>query len=313
MRPIFCIPIAAPLLLAGCATTFHAGAPKGAVDVIAHRGASAYAPENTLASFRKAIELQADWFELDVRLTKDKQLIVMHNADVDKTTNGHGNIADLTLVELKTLDAGSWFDPKFAGEPLATLGEALDLAKDRVGVYVEVKNCTNERAFIAKLLPLCHGKERITSRVRKDMMKMIEDSGTPNLTLTRKVIEAVRERKMQHQVVIQSFSPVIVFIALSEAPDIRTEFLGLQDKDDPEQWPAFLWFGQLVRAAGANVNSPSLTQALLKDFHEQGRSVAVWTIDEEADIRRLAEWGVDALITNKPDSTLQTLKAMGKH
>lgn len=313
MRSVFCIPIAAPLLLAGCATTFHAGAPKGAVDVIAHRGASAYAPENTLASFRKAIELQADWFELDVRLTRDNQIIVMHNADVDKTTNGTGRIADLTLAELKQLDAGSWFDPKFAGEPLATLAEALDLAKDRIGVYIEVKNCTDEHALIAKMLPLCKDRKRVTPKLRKQIMSMIEESGTPNLALTRKVIETVRHRNMQHQVVIQSFSPVIVFSALSEAPDIRTEFLGLQDKDDPGQWPAFLWFGRLVRAAGANVNNASLTPALVKDFHEQGRTVAVWTIDDEADMRRLADWGVDALIGNKPDVTLRTLKAMGKH
>ena len=121
------------IVMMGCATTYRAGAPEGAVDVIAHRGASAYAPENTLAAFELAVEQQADWFELDCTLSKDDEVIVIHDSDVDRTTDGVGNVCDLTLVELKALDAGAWFDGKFAGEPLPTLGETLDLAKDRIG------------------------------------------------------------------------------------------------------------------------------------------------------------------------------------
>jgi len=100
--------------------------------IIAHRGASAYEPENTLRAFRRAIELGADMSELDVHLSKDGHLIVMHNATVDKTTNGRGAIKDLTLAELKRLDAGK-------GEPIPTLQEAIDLVRGQNGLYIELK------------------------------------------------------------------------------------------------------------------------------------------------------------------------------
>lgn len=83
--------------------------------IIAHRGASGTAPENTFAAFQKAVDLRADMIELDVHLTRDKQLIVMHDSTVDRTTDGKGKIADLTLGEIKMLDAGSWFGAEFAG------------------------------------------------------------------------------------------------------------------------------------------------------------------------------------------------------
>lgn len=99
---------------------------------IAHRGASAYEPENTLRAFRRAIELGADMSELDVHLSKDGHVIVMHNATVDKTTNGRGAIKDMTLIELKRLDAGE-------GEKIPTLPEVIDLARGKNGLYIELK------------------------------------------------------------------------------------------------------------------------------------------------------------------------------
>ena len=109
------------VLMSGCAT-YRAGAPKGSVDVIAHRGASAYAPENTLAAFHLASEMNADWFELDCTLTQDGEIIVIHDDTIDRTTPAEGRVADLALAELKALDAGSWRDPEFADERLPTLG-----------------------------------------------------------------------------------------------------------------------------------------------------------------------------------------------
>lgn len=99
---------------------------------VAHRGASAYEPENTLRAFRRAIELGADMSELDVHLSKDGHLIVMHNATVEQTTNGRGAIADMTLAELKQLDAGK-------GEKIPTLQEAVDLVRGQNGLYIELK------------------------------------------------------------------------------------------------------------------------------------------------------------------------------
>lgn len=107
--------------------------------VIAHRGASSVAPENTLAAFSRAIALGADYFELDVQASRDDSLMVIHDAALDRTTDGRGQVSETTYAELRTLDAGSWFDPRFAGEKIPTLREALALAKGKIKVAVEIK------------------------------------------------------------------------------------------------------------------------------------------------------------------------------
>lgn len=108
---------------------------------IAHRGASAYEPENTLRAFRRAIELEADMSELDLHLSRDGELVVMHDYSVDKTTNGHGAILDLTLAEIKQLDAGQ-------GEGVPILQEVIDLVRGRNGLYIELKAEGTPRAMV---------------------------------------------------------------------------------------------------------------------------------------------------------------------
>jgi glycerophosphoryl diester phosphodiesterase len=112
--------------------------------IVAHRGASAYEPENTLRAFRRAIELGADMSELDVHLSKDGYPIVMHNATVEKTTNGKGAIKDMTLAELKRLDAGK-------GERIPTLQEVIDLVRDKSGLYIELKGEDTPKAVVETL------------------------------------------------------------------------------------------------------------------------------------------------------------------
>jgi glycerophosphoryl diester phosphodiesterase len=107
--------------------------------IMGHRGAMGTAPENTMASFKQAVELGVEAIELDVHLSKDGKLVVIHDETVDRTTDGTGEVAELTLAELKALDAGSSFDPKFAGERIPTLEEVLAWAKDVVPVVIEVK------------------------------------------------------------------------------------------------------------------------------------------------------------------------------
>jgi len=108
--------------------------------VIAHRGASGYAPENTWAAFERAIAMGADAIETDVRLTADGQLVLIHDATVTRTTDGHGPVADHTLAELKALDAGSWLDPAFAGERVPTLAELIGTIVPRIPVVLEIKD-----------------------------------------------------------------------------------------------------------------------------------------------------------------------------
>ena len=99
-----------------------------------------YAPENTMASFKKGLALGADLIELDVHLSADGHLVVIHDPTVDRTTDGRGYVKDMTLAQLKKLDAGSWFGPEFAGERIPTLAEVLEWARGRVGLVIEIKN-----------------------------------------------------------------------------------------------------------------------------------------------------------------------------
>ena len=98
-----------------------------AVEVIAHRGAAGYAPENTLAAVKKATELNSDYIEVDVHVSKDGHVIVIHDTSVDRTTNGEGRVNDLTLKQLKKLDAGSWFSKDFKNEKVPTLEEVIQV------------------------------------------------------------------------------------------------------------------------------------------------------------------------------------------
>ncbi len=116
----------------------------------AHRGANYAAPENTLAAIRKAVELGADIVEMDVRQTKDGHLILMHNATVSHTTNGQGKVNNLTLEQIKALDAGSWFGEEFTGERVPTLEEALDVIRGKAAADFDLKSATPE-VFIRAL------------------------------------------------------------------------------------------------------------------------------------------------------------------
>jgi len=108
--------------------------------VIAHRGASGHAPENTLAAFKRALALGATFIETDLQLTRDSRFVALHDETVDRTTNGQGKVHDMTLAELRGLDAGSWFGSEFAGERIPTLDEILEFSKKNDAVfYLELK------------------------------------------------------------------------------------------------------------------------------------------------------------------------------
>ncbi len=126
--------------------------------IIAHRGASLLAPENTMSAFRKAIQIGADGIELDVRLTIDGIPIVLHDSQVDKTTNGHGAVDDLTLREVQELDAGSWFSDSFDKETIPTLEEVLDELGGKTIINIELKTLRTRD---------CHLAESVCALVKK--------------------------------------------------------------------------------------------------------------------------------------------------
>lgn len=294
--------------LAGCATTGSLMIkPKDKVAVIAHRGASAYAPENTLAAFELAVDMGADWYELDCLLAKDGTVMVSHDNDVDRCTDGTGLVTEMTVAELKTLDAGSWKDPKFAGERMPTLDESLAMAKDRIGVYVEIKSVADDGPLMEQLRAAVGIQQSLSRDALAGLVAVAESSGNRNVALARAAVADIREAGMERQVVIQSFSPIICMMAIAEAPEIRTEYLGSYNEEKPEAWEAFKAWGKLINVAGFNVSQPSLTEARLKEFHDLDKTVAVWTVDDPDSMKQLIDWGVDAIITNKPDLLREVL------
>lgn len=127
----------------------------GAVHVCGHRGHSLGAPENTMAAFRKTKELGGTTCEIDIVLSQDGDLVVLHDISVDRTTNGSGLARNLTAAHITGLDAGSWFDPAFAGEPVPLLRDVLSFAvQERMGLQVEVKEQFDEDRLIARLAEL---------------------------------------------------------------------------------------------------------------------------------------------------------------
>ena len=105
----------------------------------AHRGASGHAPENTLAAFRLAFAMGAEMCELDIQQTADDRLVVMHDDTLERTTNGKGNLWEMTLAELQRYDAGLWYDQKFSGETLTTLEQVIAFARDKMKLNIAVK------------------------------------------------------------------------------------------------------------------------------------------------------------------------------
>jgi len=308
---IVMISFAGALFCVGCATT--GGVPKGVkggtIDVIAHRGDSAHAPENTLASFRQAISAGADWFELDCHMTSDGHIVVCHDDRLKRTGGLDMAIAELTLEEVRRVDVGSWFSSRFAGERVPTLGEALDLAcEGGIGVYIEIKGAEVPQSLLANMESVASHDVPQPERLNR-LVRLLDDARFRDVTLTRKVIQEVRDRKMRKRIVIQSFSPAVCAVARAEAPEMRVEFLGGYDPEHPANWDRYIRFGRAIGVAGFNVSKDNLTPERLEQLREQGETVAVWTVDDPEQICRLARMGVDAIITNNPAQTRQVLRS----
>ena len=132
--------------------------------IIAHRGASAVAPESTRAAIREAVRAGADMVELDVQLTQDRRLVVFHDDRVERTTNGKGRLASLRYAQLARLDAGSWFHPRFAGESVRLVSQVVPLLPTRMGLNLELKRTTRHTILLRRLLRVIR-RARIGSRL----------------------------------------------------------------------------------------------------------------------------------------------------
>jgi glycerophosphoryl diester phosphodiesterase len=231
--------------------------------IIAHRGASAVAPQNTLAAFRKAMELGADGVELDAQLSADGVVVVIHDFTVDKTTDGTGDVATKTLAELEALDAGARFAPQFAGERIPTLAQVFETLEGKLLVNVELKDFNPRRSALAAL-----------------------------------VVEVVRKHAMERRVLSSSFNPFALRAVKRLAPEIPA---GLLYAPHLAVYLRRAWLAPFVPHEARHPQSSMVTAQTMKWYRTRGLRVNAWTVDEPAEMRRLIALGVDGIITNKPD------------
>ena len=231
--------------------------------VVAHRGGAGLAPENTLAAFRMALEVGADAIELDVRLTRDGRVAVIHDRTVDRTTGGRGPVGSYTLAELKALDAGSWFGPQYLGERVPTLEEVFDAVPGDFPVYVEMKA-----------------------------------RGPGAWPLVKSVAGIIRGRGRWDGTMVASFNPVPMALLRAMEPRIVRGYIWSSHHPLPLR---ARWMCPLVNPHWFAPDRGSLDTGWLARFHAQGKRVAAWDLDVGADMRELREMGLDAAVTDRPD------------
>lgn len=230
--------------------------------ILAHRGASAHAPENTLAAFELAIQQGADGIELDVKLCADDHVVVIHDPTVDRTTGVHGRVQDMTLQELRSLDAGSFFSEKFKGEKIPSLEEVFDKAGKRTFINVELTNYN-----------------------------------TPRDHLVESVCVLVKKFSLQKRVLFSSFYAANLSRARGYLPDVPTGLLAWRGL--PGTWARSFGFA-FGKYEALHPNLGDLTQQQIYYVHRLQKRIHVWTVNKEEDMHRLFKWGVDAIITDDP-------------
>lgn len=248
------------------------GAAPRLPQVIAHRGNSSVAPQNTLAAFEAAWRAGADAIEIDVQLTADGDVVVIHDDTVDATTSGSGAVADLERSAIRALDAGSWFSPAFAGQRVPTFAEVIDLLQRRPGIGL-----------------------------------LLELKGSWTVEGVRRVTGPLRFAGLTDRVVGQSFWPETVAALRDADPGLRRGLLVASLDDDLLAWCAELDVVTCNPLGTLLVEDPGLVRRL----HDDGRAVSVWTLNEPAHWSAAVGLGVDGVITDRPDRLAGWLSARG--
>ncbi len=242
--------------------------PAERLRLIAHRGVSARFPENTLAAFEAAVAAESDLIELDVTLSKDGVPVVLHDATLDRTTDGRGPAVARTLAELERLDAGRWFGARFEGERIPTLAAALDRIGGRVPVNVELK----------------------------------EEAGD---ALVRPVVDVVRAAGAEERVVLSCFEPARLRVARAVAPEIARSSLyasRVHRRRTPREILAEVDSVQL------SPSRREVTAEMVGACRALGRPVAVYTVNDPAEARALRAIGVHAVFTDDVEALRRGLE-----
>ena len=240
--------------------------------IFAHRGACAHAPENTLPSFELAVEHKADAIELDAKMSSDGVVMVIHDQTVDRTTGGRGKVNELTLVELKRLDAGRFLNEKFTGVQIPTLDEVFETVGQKVFVNVELTN-----------------------------YKSTSDH------LVEKVIELVKRRHMEDRVLFSSFFPgnlVKCKTLLPQTPVAQLCLAGLMGIVSRSS------IFRKVSPQVVHPYLSDASKAYIGKEHKAGRRVHVWTVNDENDLKRMYTFGADGVFTDDPLKARMVLENM---
>ena len=235
--------------------------------IFAHRGAKSVAPENTLPAFQAALDMGVDGIELDVHSSRDGQLVVIHNFDVDETTNGAGPVSSFTVAELGRLDAGSHFGSEFAGVGVPTLEEVLDLVGDRCRVNIEIKS-----------MDLQGGGDQVEP-----------------------LLEVIRQRNLYEQVIVSSFNPVSLIKTRWLDDGIA---LGLLHEPGQPLFQRHAWCSAIIGPEALHPHYTGIDGDYIAWAESRNLAVNTWTVNDVEEARRLADLGADAIISDVPDQLI---------
>ena len=237
--------------------------------IIAHRGASRLAPENTIAAFNLAVELGADAVELDTMLTADGIPVVIHDKTLERSTNGSGKVSSKTAKEVRQLNSVTQADSEYSGEKVPTLEEVFFAVGSKILINVELKNLSS-----------------------------------PYDNLVKIVIGLIRDMDLSGRVLLSSFNPLALIQAKRIGPEIRRAALV---GGGPRIIRGFMEMATDYSALHPEVSLVS--QNLINKHHASGRIVNVWTVNDEVEMMRLLAMGVDGLITDVPKMARKVIES----
>ncbi|WP_053363115.1 glycerophosphodiester phosphodiesterase family protein [Bacillus sp. FJAT-27251] len=235
------------------------------IDNVAHRGATGYAPENTIAAFDKGVDMKSDYIEIDLQRSKDGELVIIHDTTVDRTTDGTGFVKDLTLDQLRQLDAGSWKGEEFTGEKIPTFDEILDRYRGKVGILIELK--------APELYPGI--EEQVANELKERNLHIPQNN---KIIIQSFNFESVKK-------IDQLLPKVPVGVLTSSRAHVTPE--ALQEFSTYAEW--------------FNPSYGLVSKDLVRQVHELGMKIGSWTVRSQEAADFLIDMGVDAIITDYPD------------
>ena len=228
--------------------------------IIAHRGDVSNAPENTLPAFQSAYESGADGVELDVRITRDDQLVVFHDRGLKRIGGVRGLVTNATLEEMRSLDVGGWFGPEFRGLQPPTLDEVFELLPPDFLINVEMK------AVIDRMRLIAH-----------------------------KVAEVLRRHQRRESILVSSFNPISLWELRKIDPSITRGYIWSRRHPPPIR---SRWFSRMVRAHWYDPAHDSYNPRLMRNMRRRNVRTLAWDVDLDRDLSRMAMAGLDAVVTD---------------